>query len=60
MSQRETLIPALSEEIMGVFELFQQVGVTVLIATHDVALVERSSHRRLHLVNGRFEKDPAL
>ena len=45
---------------MGVFELFQQVGVTVLIATHDVALVERSSHRRLHLVNGRFEKDPTL
>ena len=45
---------------MGVFELFQQVGVTVLIATHDVALVERSSHRRLHLVNGRFEKGPVL
>jgi cell division transport system ATP-binding protein len=49
------LDPALSEEIMGVFELFQQVGVTVLIATHDVAFVERSPHRRLHLVDGRFE-----
>jgi len=50
------LDPALSEEIMGVFELFQQVGVTVLIATHDVAFVERSPHRRLHLVDGRFEE----
>ena len=50
------LDPALSEEIMGVFELFQQVGVTVLIATHDVAFVERSPRRRLHLVDGRFEE----
>ena len=53
------LEPALIEENMGVIELFQQVGVTVLIATHDVAFVEGSPHRRLHLVDGRLEEGSA-
>ena len=52
------LDPALSAEIMGVFELFQQVGVTVLIATHDVAFVEASPHRRLHLEAGQLHSSP--
>ena len=48
------LDPELSAEIMHLFEEFQQVGVTVLIATHDIALVERMGHRVLKLDHGRL------
>ena len=46
------LDPALSEEIMRLFEQFNRVGVTLIIASHDHALVERLGHRRLHLTDG--------
>jgi cell division transport system ATP-binding protein len=46
------LDPKLSFEIMKLFERFQQVGVTVLIASHDTALVERFPFRTLHLAQG--------
>lgn len=46
------LDPALSEEIMRLFEQFNRIGVTLLIASHDHALVERLGHRRLHLTAG--------
>lgn len=46
------LDPALSEEIMRLFEQFNRIGVTLLIASHDHALVERLGHRRLHLTDG--------
>jgi cell division transport system ATP-binding protein len=53
------LDPELSEEIMNLFLRFQQVGVTVLIATHDIALIERMGHRRLVLDHGRlYEHSP--
>ena len=47
--------------IMQIFLSFQQVGVTVLIATHDLALVERSGKRVLKLELGRLVEggDPA-
>jgi len=48
------LDPELSEEIMRLFEGFQQVGVTVLIASHDIALIERMHHRVLKLEHGRL------
>lgn len=48
------LDPDLSAEIMHLFEEFQQVGVTVLIATHDIALVETMGHRVLKLDHGRL------
>ncbi|MGR9045279.1 MAG: cell division ATP-binding protein FtsE [Gammaproteobacteria bacterium] len=48
------LDPELSAEIMHLFEEFQQVGVTVLIATHDIALVEKMGHRVLKLDHGRL------
>lgn len=48
------LDPELSAEIMHLFEEFQQVGVTVMIATHDIALVERMGHRVLKLDHGRL------
>ena len=37
---------------MKLFLRFQQVGVTVLIVTHDIALIERMGHRRLILDHG--------
>jgi cell division transport system ATP-binding protein len=39
--------------ILNIFVEFQRVGVTVLIATHDVALVEKYGQRVLHLQDGR-------
>ena len=52
------LDPELSEEIMGLFQRFNQVGVTVLIATHDVALIRRMGHREIRLRGGRLEGGP--
>ena len=46
------LDPDLSSEIMKLFRDFRDVGVTVLIATHDIALVERMNERVLTLTNG--------
>ena len=46
------LDPALSAEIMQLFEEFNQVGVTVLIASHDLALISRLHHRILTLRQG--------
>ncbi|QIB65540.1 cell division ATP-binding protein FtsE [Kineobactrum salinum] len=48
------LDPALSAEIMQLFEAFNQVGVTVLIASHDLALISRLRHRILTLREGRL------
>jgi len=48
------LDPALSAEIMNLFELFSQVGTTVLIATHDLELINRQRHRVLKLDQGRL------
>lgn len=47
------LDPTLSEEIMRLFEQFNQVGVTTVIASHDLPLIDRLGHRRIHLVDGR-------
>jgi cell division transport system ATP-binding protein len=46
------LDPALSAEIMNLFEEFNQVGVTVLIASHDLALISRLRHRIITLQQG--------
>jgi cell division transport system ATP-binding protein len=48
------LDPQLSAEIMGLFEQFNQVGVTVLIASHDLALISRMQHRIMTLRQGRL------
>lgn len=47
------LDPALSVEIMALFERFNQVGVTVLIASHDHELISRMGHRVISLRGGR-------
>jgi cell division transport system ATP-binding protein len=44
---------AYGEEIIGMFKAFNQVGVTVIIATHDVSLIKRLGSRMLHLDHGR-------
>ena len=51
------LDPELSLEIMELFLRFNEVGVTLLIATHDLELVERLPHRRLRLVAGQIARD---
>jgi cell division transport system ATP-binding protein len=40
--------------VLDIFVAFQQVGVTVLIATHDQALVARYGKKVLHLEDGRL------
>lgn len=47
------LDPGLSSEIMKIFEQFNQVGVTTLIATHDLALIASMKHRIIRLKGGR-------
>ena len=54
------LDPALSAEIMKLFEDFNQVGVTVLIASHDLALISRLRHRIITLSEGRLVSGGAL
>jgi cell division transport system ATP-binding protein len=48
------LDPELSGEIMSLFEEFNRVGVTVLIASHDLALIASLEHRVLTLNQGRL------
>ena len=48
------LDPELSAEIMRLFEQFKQVGVTVLIATHDIDLISRFDYKILQLEQGRL------
>ena len=48
------LDPQLSGEIMGLFQAFNRVGVTVIIASHDLALISRLRHRIITLKAGRL------
>ena len=51
------LDPKLSAEIMSIFEDVSQVGVTVLVASHDLALISGLPYRRLTLEQGRLSAD---
>jgi len=51
------LDPELSREIMDLFVQFNQVGVTTLIATHDIDLVNRLGKRIITLRDGLVEAD---
>ena len=42
-------------EIMSLFYAFQQVGVTVIIATHDANRISMAGNKVLHLDHGRLE-----
>ncbi len=54
------LDPNLSWEIMDLFTRFNQVGVTLLIATHDVSLIRALPYRTVVLHEGRLAGDSAL
>ena len=54
------LDPALSWETMKLFELFNQVGVTVLIASHDLATINKMNKKILVLQDGCLLPDAGL
>lgn len=51
------LDPALSLDIIRLFEDFNAVGVSVLIATHDLGLIARMKYRTLTLKDGNMITD---
>jgi cell division transport system ATP-binding protein len=51
------LDPELSADIMALFEQFNRIGVTVLIASHDLGLIRRLRHRCLVLEQGALVDD---
>ena len=48
------LDPELSVDILTVFEQFSAVGVSILIASHDSALLSQFGHRTLTLDHGKL------
>ena len=51
------LDPDLSKEILAILEEVHRKGTTVLMATHDLFLVENSHHRHIRLESGRVVDD---
>ncbi len=47
----------LSAEIMQLFKQFNQVGTTVLIATHDLNLVQQMGYAEIALKHGRIDEE---
>jgi cell division transport system ATP-binding protein len=43
----------LARDVMQLFKRFQEVGVTVVIATHDLALVQEFGQREIHIADGQ-------
>jgi cell division transport system ATP-binding protein len=54
------LDPELSREIMGLFTSFNQVGVTLLIASHDISLIRTLGKRIIQLHQGTVAADHTL
>ena len=52
------LDPDLSLEVMRMFRRFNEVGVTLLIASHDIALIDKLGCRRIELDAGRIAQAP--
>ena len=53
------LDPELALEIMRLFRRFNDVGVTVVIASHDIHLIEQIGARRIALAGGRLVEESA-
>ena len=51
------LDPELSAEVIKVFQQFQSVGVCLLVASHDAALIERLNCRTIVLEGGKLLAD---
>jgi cell division transport system ATP-binding protein len=54
------LDPKMAREVMQVFERFNKVGVSVLVATHAIDLIKQLPHRLIHLHGGRIRDDEPL
>ncbi len=54
------LDPAMSHEILRLFRHFNSAGVTVVIATHDLTLLETRHHNRLVLQHGQIRGDGSI
>jgi cell division transport system ATP-binding protein len=54
------LDPELATSVMNIFEELSSVGVSILIATHDLPLIARYRHRLLTLRDGRLVGDSPL
>ncbi len=50
------LDPELSKDIMNLFVRLNQVGITLVIATHDLALIAALNFRQIRLKEGKIEK----
>lgn len=51
------LDPDLSLEVMRIFRRFNEVGVTLLIASHDITLIDRLGCRRIALEDGKLQEE---
>jgi cell division transport system ATP-binding protein len=51
------LDPELSLEVMRIFRRFNEVGVTLLIASHDIALIDQLGCHRIALEDGALAAD---
>jgi cell division transport system ATP-binding protein len=49
------LDPDLSLEVMRIFRRFNEVGVTLLVASHDISLIDKLGCRRIALEDGRLQ-----
>jgi ABC-type ATPase involved in cell division len=46
--------------VMQVFERFNKVGVSVLVATHAIDLIKQMPHRLIHLHQGQIRDDEPM
>jgi cell division transport system ATP-binding protein len=51
------LDPQLALEVMNIFEELSRVGVSIMVATHDLSLIARFKHRLLTLKAGQLVSD---
>ena len=51
------LDPALSRSVMSLFRVFKSIGATVIVATHDTALIADMGERIVELADGRVARD---
>ena len=53
------LDPALSRNVMSLFRIFKSLGATVIVASHDTALIADMGERIVELADGRLIADSA-